>query len=30
MRAGVVNHEHITHVDMRQLAIDGELVVVLA
>ena len=30
MRAGIVDHEHITHVDMRQLAIDGELVVVLA
>ena len=30
MRAGIVDHEHITHVDLRQLAIDGELVVVLA
>ena len=30
VRAGIVDHEHITHVDMRQLTIDGELVVVLA
>ena len=30
VRAGIVDHEHITHVDLRQLAVDGELVVVLA
>ena len=30
MRAGVVNHEQVAHVDMRQLAVDGELVIVLA
>ena len=30
MRAGIVNHKQVAHVDMRQFAIDGELVVVLA
>ncbi len=30
MRTRVVNHEQVAHVDMRQLAVDGELVVVLA
>ena len=30
MRAGIVDHEHIAHVDLRQLAVDGELIVVLA
>ena len=30
MRAGVMNHEQVAHVDMRKLAVDGELVVVLA
>lgn len=30
MRAGIVDHKQVAHVDMRQLAIDGELVVVLA
>ena len=30
MRAGIVDHEHITHVDLRQLAVDSELIVVLA
>ena len=30
MRTGIVDYKQITHVDMRQLAVDGELVVVLA
>ena len=30
MRAGIVDHKQVAHVDMRQLTIDGELVVVLA
>lgn len=30
MRAGIVDHEQVAHVDMRQLAVDGELIVVLA
>ena len=30
MRAGIVDHEQVAHVDMRQLAINGELVIVLA
>ena len=30
MRAGIVDHKQVAHVDMRQLAVDGELVVVLA
>lgn len=30
MRTGIVDYEQVTHVDMRQLAIDSELVVVLA
>ena len=30
MRAGIVDYKQVAHVDMRQLAIDGELVVVLA
>ena len=30
MRAGIVDYKQVTHVDMRQLAIDSELVVVLA
>ena len=29
MCAGVVNHEQVAHVDLRQLTVDGELVVVL-
>ena len=30
MRACVVDYQHVAHIDMRQLAVDGELVVVLA
>ena len=30
MRAGVVDHEQVAHVDLRQLTVDGELVVVFA
>ena len=30
MRAGVVDHEQVAHIDLRQLTVDGELVVVLA
>ena len=30
MRTGIVDYKQVTHVDMRQLAIDSELVVVLA
>ena len=30
MGAGIVDHEQVAHVDMRQLAINGELVIVLA
>ena len=30
MRAGIVDHECITHVDLRQLTVDSELIVVLA
>ena len=30
MRAGVVDYKQVAHVDLRQLAVDGELIVVLA
>ena len=30
MRTGIVDYKQVTHVDMRQLAVDGELVVVFA
>ena len=30
MRTGIVDYKQVAHVDMRQLAIDSELVVVLA
>ena len=30
MRAGIVDHKQVAHVDLRQLAVDSELIVVLA